>query len=136
MWLCCEPSTQRACVCSPPLPLKHLKAPVSHLPCLQSRWLDHDGNKLRCCSSRDKVTDHMELGSFPNTQPVSFKLASQKRPRRSGQIKVVVMGWFCVLGVLFRVTFPPRTSARLLSLSEKQLFTREYFRKTISCDFS
>lgn len=38
------------------------------------------------------MTDHMESGSFHNTPPVSFKLASQKRPRRSGQIKVVVKG--------------------------------------------
>lgn len=103
--LCGEPSMQSACVFFPPfsplLALKRLKTPVSYLPRLQSRWVDHGENKLRCCSSWDKVTDHMELGSFQTLQPVSFKLALQKPPRRSGQIKAVVKGERCILDVCF-----------------------------------
>lgn len=119
----CEPSTQSGCVflSFPLLPLKCLKPPVSYLPRLQSRWVDHGrrgGDKLRCCWSWDKATDHMELESFQNTQPVSFKLASQKQPRRWGQVKVVVKGGLPVRR-LFPLAFPPRTSWRLLSLSKK-----------------
>lgn len=78
----------------------------------------------------------MELESFQNTQPVSFKLASQKRPRRWGQVKVVVKGGLPVRR-LFPLAFPPRTSWRLLSLSKKkQLFTQELLHKTISGAFS
>lgn len=77
----------------------------------------------------------MESGSFQTLQPVSFKLASQKRPRRSGQIKSCPKGRVAVLtSASCDISGEDELKAPLVV--KKQLFTQEYLHKTISGDFS